>query len=159
MKARGKDSTQWAVLQDLTQRAHPKGQEGNNPFKDKMLAAKAILTEVGSGQHKSYFLPFFLSHVLLDHNKKTHLHFPHSWDLLKDESVQKVPYWAASTYYLSILSYISKLLIWTKNPQQMSSGKDLAFTKRELYCKLGKLCLLLAERDSTSARSVFLGRN
>lgn len=57
------------MLQDLTQQAHPKGQERNNPSKDKMLAAKALLTEVGSSQYKSHFLPFFLSHVLLDHNK------------------------------------------------------------------------------------------
>lgn len=115
MKARGKEG-QDPVLQDLTQRAHPKGQEGNNPFKDKMLAAKETLTEVGSSQYKSYFLPFFLPHVLLDHNKKTDLHFAHSWDLSKMNLSKKVPYRAASTNYLSILCYICKLLTWPKNP-------------------------------------------
>lgn len=103
------------MLQDLTQRAHPKGQEGNSPFKDKMLAAKETLTEVGSSQYKSYFLPFFLSHALLDHNQKTDFHFPHSWDLVKDECVQKVLYRTASTNYLSVLCYICKLLTWPKN--------------------------------------------
>lgn len=80
-----------------------------------MLAAKAPLTEVGSSQNKSHFLPFFPSHVLLNHNKKTDLHLPDSQDLVKDESVKEVPYSAAGTNYLSILCYVCKLLTWLKN--------------------------------------------
>lgn len=153
------EGRRFSTLQDPTQRAHPRA-GGGHPFKDKMLAATAPLTEVGSSQYKSHFLPFFLSRVLLDRDKNQTSTFPtlRTWstvDLLK-----KVPLLAAGTQYLSILRYICKLLTWPKNPWQMSSGKDLTLAKRKLHCKLGKLCpLVAAERSSASASSVFLGRN
>lgn len=66
--------------------------------------------------------------------------------------------WAVSTYYFSIFCYICKLLIWSKNPWQMSSGKDLALMKRALLCKLGKLCLLLAAKKGFNLNNISLLR-
>lgn len=121
---------------------------------------KSPLTEVGNSQYKSHFLPFFLSHMLLNHSKQTDLHLPDSWDLVKDEAVQKVSSSAAGTNYLRMLYYSYKLLTSPKNPWQVRGGKISALVKRELHCKWGKLCpLVAAERNSASARSVSSGMN
>lgn len=57
-------------------------------LKDRILATTKSLTEVGSSQYKSHFLPFFPSHEPLDDKKDADVPLHNTHSLVKDEAIR-----------------------------------------------------------------------